>query len=111
MVNILAGATSSGTLSIVYIVGMFALLYFIIFLPERKRKKKFQSMLSEIAVNDEVVSKGGIIGKIVNIQDDYIILQTGPNNAKIKLNKNGIAVVNKKSDASEVEVKEVKEVK
>jgi preprotein translocase subunit YajC len=48
-------------------------------------------MLSGLKVNDEIMSRGGIIGKIVNIQDNFVIMQTGPDKMRIKLDKNGIS--------------------
>lgn len=75
------------------LIGMLAVFYLIVFIPENKRKKKYNSMLAELKVNDEIVSRGGIIGKIVNIQDDFIIVQTGPDRARIKLSKTGISNV------------------
>lgn len=72
---------------------MIVLFYLIIFLPENKRKKKYNNMLNDLKVNDEIMSKGGIIGKVISIQDNFIILQTGPDRARIKLDKNGIASV------------------
>jgi len=84
---------------------MIALFYLIIFVPESKRKKKFAAMLNGLKVNDEVMTRGGIIGKIVNIQDNFIILQTGPDRTKIKVDKNGISSVTNKPVADKVEEK------
>ena len=39
------------------------------------------------------MTKGGIMGKIVNVQDDFIVLESGPDKARIKLSKNGISTV------------------
>ncbi|EQB86866.1 preprotein translocase subunit YajC [Clostridium punense] len=74
-------------------VAILAMFYFMIFVPEKKRKKQYNDMLESLKVNDEVVSKGGIMGKIINIQEDYIILETGPDRARIKLAKMGIGQV------------------
>ncbi|WP_017414651.1 MULTISPECIES: preprotein translocase subunit YajC [Clostridium] len=74
----------------IIVLGLF---YLMIFVPEKKRKKQYNDMLSSLKVNDEVVSKGGIMGKIINIQEDYIILETGPDRARIKLAKMGIGQV------------------
>ena len=63
------------------------------YIPEKKRKKKYGDMLSSLSLNDEIITKGGILGRIVNIQDTFIILETGPNRARIKLDKNGILSV------------------
>lgn len=72
---------------------MIALFYLFIFVPESKRKKKYSSMLGALKVNDEVMTRGGIIGKITNIQDKYVVMETGPDRMRIKLDKNGISHV------------------
>lgn len=77
---------------------MLGIFYLIVFLPESRRKKKYNSMLNSVKVNDEIVTRGGIMGKIVNIQDDYIIVQTGPDRARIKLAKSSISNVTKEAN-------------
>ncbi|MBE6064722.1 preprotein translocase subunit YajC [Clostridium cochlearium] len=72
---------------------MLVLFYIMMYIPEKKRKKKYGDMLSSLSLNDEIITKGGILGRIVNIQDTFIILETGPNRARIKLDKNGILSV------------------
>ena len=47
-------------------------------------------MIDNLKVNDEIMTKGGIIGKIINIQERFIIVQTGPDKIKIKLDKTGV---------------------
>lgn len=74
-------------------VAVLVLFYVMIFIPEKKRKKQYNDMLSSLKVNDEIMSKGGIMGRVINIQDDYIILETGPERARIKLAKMGIGQV------------------
>lgn len=69
---------------------MTTLLYFILVVPQRKKNKEFEKMLAGLQVNDEIITKGGIIGKIVNINDDTFIIQTGPDRVKIKIAKAGI---------------------
>ncbi|SKA75757.1 preprotein translocase subunit YajC [Clostridium sp. USBA 49] len=84
---------------------MIALFYLLIFLPENKRKKKYNEMINSLKVNDEVMTKGGIIGKLVNIQDKFVILETGPDRMRIKFDKNGISHV---LNTTKEEVKEEK---
>lgn len=74
-------------------IAVLVIFYAILIIPENKRKKKYNAMLSALEVNDEVVTRGGIIGKVVNIQDDYVIVQSGPDKARIKITKNGISNV------------------
>lgn len=72
------------------LIFMIVLFYLIIFVPEGKRKKRYRAMLDNLKVNDEIMTKGGIVGKIINVQDRFVILQTGPDKVKIKLDKTGV---------------------
>ena len=58
------------------LVAMFAIMYFLLILPEKKRTKKYNTMLSELKVNDEVLTRGGIIGKIITIDEDQMVIQS-----------------------------------
>ena len=73
------------------IIVMIVLFYLIIYVPENKRKKKYSAMVNSLKLNDEIVTRGGIIGKIINIQDDFVIVQSGPDKARFKLSKSGVA--------------------
>ena len=73
------------------IIVVFVVFYFVLLLPEKKRKKKYDLMLSELKVNDDVMTRGGIIGRIVNIDDENIVLESGPDSTKIKFSKNAVA--------------------
>ncbi|HCQ89777.1 MULTISPECIES: preprotein translocase subunit YajC [unclassified Clostridium] len=86
-----------GLLPIVLMLGLF---YIMVFMPEKKRRKKYEEMLTTLKMNDEIMTKGGIMGKIVNIQDDYIILESGPDRARIKMAKQGISHVVKASEVA-----------
>jgi preprotein translocase subunit YajC len=92
-------------LSFVVMIGLF---YVIIFVPESRRKKKYNAMISALKVNDEVVTKGGVIGKIVNIQDKFIILQSGPDKTRLKVDKYGVlsVFVESKEEVKKEEAKE-----
>lgn len=72
-------------------VPIIVIFYFLLVLPEKKRKKKYQGMLQELKVNDEVVTKGGIIGKITHMDENTITLETSPAKTRIKFEKSGIA--------------------
>lgn len=75
---------------------MFGLMYFLLILPEKKRTKKYNEMLSALEKNDEIVTRGGIMGKIIIVEDDYVIIESSAERTKLKISKNGIATkVNK----------------
>lgn len=73
------------------LVAMFAIMYFLLILPEKKRTKKYNTMLSELKVNDEVLTRGGIIGKIITIEEDQMVIQSGPDRVRFRVTKNSIA--------------------
>ncbi len=85
--------------AILYQVGPLVLVgvifYFLLIVPEKKRKKKYQGMLGELKVNDEIVTRGGIIGKITHIDDKTITIESSPAKTRIKLEKNGVAYKSK----------------
>lgn len=75
---------------------MAGLMYFLLILPEKKRTKKYNEMVSALEKNDEIITRGGIIGKIIIIEDDYVIIETSAERTKLKITKSGIATkVNK----------------
>ncbi|MBC2397188.1 preprotein translocase subunit YajC [Clostridium tetanomorphum] len=84
---------------------MLLFFYIIVYIPENKRKKKYKSMLESLKINDEIITKGGILGKVINVQDTFIILETGPSRARIKLDKNGILSILSSSETDEKEDK------
>ena len=85
-------------LNSIFLVVMLGLFYVMVFMPEKKRKKKYNEMLNSISVNDEIITRGGIIGKIVSIKEDYAIIQTGPDRVKIQVSKSGILDITKKRE-------------
>ncbi|AAK80238.1 preprotein translocase subunit YajC [Clostridium acetobutylicum] len=80
-------------LTILYVVFLLGMFYVAMYIPDRAKKKKFNKMLSEMRVNDKVVTTGGIMGQITNIQEQFVIIQTGPDKVKIKIKKEAIATV------------------
>ena len=70
---------------------MFGVFYFLLILPEKKRQKKYNAMIDELKVNDKIVTRGGIIGRIVKIKDDSVIIETSQERTKIEFTKQGIS--------------------
>ncbi len=63
--------------SILMLVVMFALLYFMLIRPQKKRDKETKAMIDALKVGDKVVTIGGICGKITKIKDDFVIIESG----------------------------------
>lgn len=82
-----ASPAGFGASSILMMVGLLVVLYFLMIRPESKRKKAAEQMRSEVKVGDEITTIGGIVGKVVNVKDDKIVLETGADQVRIEFNK------------------------
>lgn len=67
--------SNSQMISLLYIVGLFAILYFLMIRPQQQRQKKHQEMIGNIKENEKVITIGGIYGTIVRIKDKSVILE------------------------------------
>ena len=81
----LASAGLGGT--VFMLIGMFALMYFVMIRPENKRKKEAEQMRAALKVGDEITTIGGITGKVVNIKDDKFVVETGADQVRIEFAK------------------------
>ncbi len=70
---------------------MVVIFYFLIIRPEKKRSKKMQEMLNNLEVADEVVTTGGIVGRVLRVTDDTVLIETGSDRTKIRVLKSSIA--------------------
>lgn len=70
---------------------MVVIFYFLIIRPETKRGKKMQEMLNNLEVADEVVTTGGIVGRVLRVTDDTVLIETGSDRTKIRVLKSSIA--------------------
>jgi preprotein translocase subunit YajC len=68
-----------GFISLLPIVLMFVLLYFLMIRPQMKRAKETKSMIEALQKGDEVITAGGVLGRITKISDAYISLEIAPN--------------------------------
>jgi preprotein translocase subunit YajC len=67
-----AGGAESSLMSFLPLILMFAVLYFIMIRPQMKRQKEHRNMLSAMAKGDEVITSGGILGKVTKVTDAYV---------------------------------------
>lgn len=70
---------------------MVLIFWLFIIRPEKKRNKEMQDMLNNIQVADEVVTSGGIIGRVLSVQEDTVLIETGSDRTKIRVIKSAIA--------------------
>ena len=74
---------------------MLVLLYFMIYRPQKKQEKKDAAMRAALEIGDQVVTIGGIVGRVVAIKDDTFVLETGSDRVNIRFTKNAISSVEK----------------
>ena len=70
-----SGAQGSGFESILLIVLMFVVLYFLMIRPQMKRAKEHRTMIEALQKGDEVVTAGGVLGRISKLDDSYVTLE------------------------------------
>jgi len=102
MLSILANAAAagSGAASLISLVFMFVLLYFVMIRPQQKEQKRKDAMLSELATGDTVLTTSGFYGTVIDITDDTVIVEFGSNkNCRIPMQKAAIAAVEKPDQA------------
>jgi preprotein translocase subunit YajC len=88
-----------GTLPMIAIFVFFA--YFLLYRPQKKQERAINEMRSSLRVGDEIATNGGILGKIIQIKDDFIIIETGNAKTKMKIAKWGVRSVEHREEDDE----------
>ncbi|HHT95997.1 MAG TPA: preprotein translocase subunit YajC [Clostridia bacterium] len=73
--------------SLILIVVVFVVMYAVILIPQRKKDKKLKQMLADLKNGDVICTIGGIMGKIVNVQEDEITIETSIERTKMTMKK------------------------
>ena len=76
----------------IQIVGFMAIIYFVLFRPQIKERKRHEEMLSSVKKGDDIVTAGGIIGKIVHAEDTQLTVRTGET-TRVTVDRSRIAAV------------------
>ena len=77
---------------------IFFALWFFMIRPQKKRDNETKKMRSSLQEGDEIVTIGGIIGKVLSVKDDSVVVYVGSDKTKVEFKKWAIAEVTKKSD-------------
>lgn len=94
--------------TILMIVVMLAIMYFMMIRPENKRKKKAQEMRDSLKKGDVITSIGGIVGRIVSVSKDTIVVETSDDRVRMELTKWAVSSVGVQSGEQPEEKKEDK---
>jgi len=85
-------APQGSLLSFLPLIVIFVVFYFLLIRPQMKRAKEHKAVVAQLANGDEVVTTGGILGKITNVGDSFVTIELAEN-VKVKLQKHAIASV------------------
>ena len=99
----------SGTL--VMLVVMFAIFYFMLIRPENKRKKEAEQMRSAVKKGDKITTIGGIVGTVVDVKENKIVLETGADQVRIEFEKWAISSNETAAENAKAEAKKAQEAK
>ena len=87
MAQAAGGAPAGGGLTPFIMMAVFVVIfYFLLIRPQQKKQKEHQAMLSKIAAGDEVITAGGILGRVVDVGDQFITVEIA-DNVRIKVQR------------------------
>ena len=86
------GMGGGGFESIFLIVAMFAVLYFLMIRPQMKRAKEHKTMVDALQKGDEVITAGGVLGRITRVGDSYVSVEVA-NNVEIQVQRAAVQTV------------------
>ena len=116
MIHFLEATATSGAAggmgsSIIMIVAMIGIFYFMLIRPENKRKKEAEQTRNSVKTGDEITTIGGIVGKVVNVKEDKIVIETSADQVRVELMKWAISSNETAVAAAREEAKKKQEAK
>ena len=105
--------TGAGSLTstIIMVVAMIAIFYFMLIRPENKRKKEAEELRSHLKVGDKITTIGGIVGTVIHVKDDKFVLETGADQVRIEFAKWALSTNDSAAQAAKEEAKKAQEAK
>ena len=97
---LLQAAGGSGLIMFLPLVLIFGVFYVLLILPQQRKQKKWQDMLSQLKNGDRVVTSGGIRGVIIALRDDFVHLRVAPDNLKIEVARSAVVSLSAEEKSS-----------
>ena len=85
-----AAAPGGDLMSMLMLVGFVVIFYLMIWRPQAKRAKEHKNLVGNLQKGDEVVTSGGIVGKVVKVADDFVVLEVS-DTVELKIQKVAVA--------------------
>ena len=113
MLNFLEAPGTTGGMgsTILMLVLMFGVFYFMLIRPENKRKKEAEQTRNSIKKGDQVTTIGGIVGTVVDVKEDKFVMETGADQVRIEFTKWAISSNDTAAAAAAEEAKKAREAK
>ena len=114
MVNFLNAGMDAGTgmgSTMVMLVVMLAVFYFMLIRPENKRKKEAEEMRASVKKGDKVTTIGGIVGTVVDVKENNIVIETSADQVRIEIAKWALSTNETAAEAAKAEAKKAEEAK
>lgn len=111
--NILSATATGASMgsTLLMLVLMIAIFYFMLIRPENKRKKEAEQMRSTVRKGDKITTIGGICGTVVDVKESRIVLETGADQVRIELEKWAISTNETAAENAKEEAKKAQEAK
>ncbi|SKC70174.1 protein translocase subunit yajC [Maledivibacter halophilus] len=99
MVNKLKGGVIVQQYSgLIMMLVFFGIFYFLLIRPQQKKNKQIQRMRSELKVGDNIITIGGVHGKVLSIKDELVTIEVGADKVKLQISKWAVGSVKDKSN-------------
>jgi preprotein translocase subunit YajC len=85
-------ASQSGLMGFLPLILIFVVFYFMLIRPQMKRAKEHRQLVAALSKGDEVVTNGGLLGKITNVSDSFVTLELA-DNVEIKMQRQAVQTV------------------
>ena len=96
-----AQAAPSLTYNLVLFGGMFVLFYLILWRPQSKRAKEHRELVEGISKGDEIMTSGGLLGKVTKVNDDYVAIEVAKD-VELKIQKSSVAAALPKGTINQI---------
>ena len=96
--------------SVAYLAGMIALLYFLMIRPQKKQRKEMEETKNSLKIGDTVVTRSGVRGKVISMDDVSFTIESGPDKTTIEFLKDALMYIVKPVDSNnDVKIKTTNE--
>ncbi|MBQ6997084.1 MAG: preprotein translocase subunit YajC [Oscillospiraceae bacterium] len=95
--------------TIIMLVVMIGVFYFMLIRPENKRKKEAEEMRTNVKVGDRITTIGGIVGTVVSVKDDRFVIETGADQVRIEFLKWALSANDSANEAAQEAAKKAQE--